>query len=288
VGEDGSIRQELALGATPEEAARTVLALPGRLPEGVRRSWEATRPGGPLQVADPGLLGTFEPAEEAPLLPLERRRAIREKAWPADSGRDRAFYLALARARASEMLARPGETLIALAREEERFERAERREAEAAAQFLAGGVPALLEQQGDWDAVREALAAHHARLMDRLERSSRAVAPNLSALVGARVSARLLARAGGLEPLGRMSASRLQLLGSRRRPGPGRSPRFGVLFRADGMDQVPPARQGAFARSLAALAVIAARMDGTDPRERSSGLRARRDRRIAQLRRRAA
>jgi RNA processing factor Prp31 len=85
-----------------------------------------------------------------------------------------------------------------------------------------------------------------------------------------------------------MDASRLQLLGARRRPaaGPGaRGPRFGWLFRAERMDEVPPARRGAYARTLAGLAAAAARADATTRRDLSAALVARRDRRVSALRR---
>ena len=119
-----------------------------------------------------------------------------------------------------------------------------------------------------------------------LARGARAVATNLSHVVGSRVAGRLIAAAGGLGPLGRMPASRLQLLGSRRRPGGGRGPRFGLLFRAEGVDRLPPDRQGAYARSLAAMAVIAARADGSTRADVAAGLVRRRDRRRLQLERR--
>jgi RNA processing factor Prp31 len=52
------------------------------------------------------------------------------------------------------------------------------------------------------------------------------------------------------------------------------------------MDEVPVARRGAYARSLAALGVIAARADATTGRSLATVLVGRRDRRVEALRRR--
>ncbi|MGC2289780.1 MAG: C/D box methylation guide ribonucleoprotein complex aNOP56 subunit, partial [Thermoplasmata archaeon] len=132
------------------------------------------------------------------------------------------------------------------------------------------------------------LVRHLRELTTSLEAQARRVAPNLSAVVGPVVAAHLIAAAGGLEPLSRMDASRIQLLGARRRFGPGRSPRFGIMYHTEGMSQVPADRSGALARSAAALAAIAIRADATSGRSISGELVRRRERRIAQLNGRAS
>jgi hypothetical protein len=216
---------------------------------------------------------------------LRAGRAILGRLPPRE---DRAFLLALARLSLDRALRSPEEVLISLAREEERLERALGREERASAAFLPVSGTPLAEYQVAWDEARNALARHHAGLVLLLERSARTVVPNLSAVVGEKVAARLVAAAGALAPLGRMSAGRLQLLGTRRRPSPQRGPRFGVIYRAVRMDEVPVARRGAYARSLAALAVIAARADATTGRLLAATLVARRDRRVDSLRARRA
>ncbi len=223
------------------------------------------------------------PVRPATLVELRRARA---KLPRTGDPSDLEFVRRVAVVALERGLRAPEEILITLAREEERLERAVGREARAAESFLAVPGSPLVEYASDWGAAREALTAHHARLLARLERESRALLPNLSATVGPRVAARLLAAAGGLAALGRMRAPRLQLLGSRRRPSADRGPRFGVLFRAERMDEVPFGRRGAYARSLAALGAIAARADASTHRDISKILVARRDRRIEQLRRR--
>lgn len=208
-------------------------------------------------------------------------------ALPAlESSEERTFLRAVARVSLDRALRAPEEMLITLAREEERVERARGREDRAAEAFLVVSDSPLQRYRSEWDATRQTLAQHHARLLSALESEANAVLPNLSAVVGPRVAARLLSAAGSLAALGRMSAPRLQLLGTRRRPSPDHGPRYGVLYRAVRMLEVPPGRRGAFARSVAALAAIAARADATTRRNISAPLLARRDRRVEQLARR--
>jgi hypothetical protein len=198
----------------------------------------------------------------------------------------RAVVLPEARAALERALASPEETVTALAREEDRVERARGRDDGAWESFVGPPTGPLADYAAVWTEYRVALERHHADLVRRLEGAARSLAPNLSRVVGSRVAGRLVAAAGGLGPLSRMPSSRLQLLGSRRRPGGGRGPRFGLLYRAEGLDLLPPDRQGAYARSLAAMAVIAARADATTRADVAAGLVRRRDRRRLQLERR--
>ncbi len=199
---------------------------------------------------------------------------------------DREIALASARQALAEAMRDPTEVLLALAREEERLERLLGRERNAVAEIAGSDAPdleAYVEEAGRFVARFE---QHHAELEARLESMARELAPILSELTGPKVAARLIARAGSLGVLARMPASRLQLLGARRRPGPGRGPRYGVLYRAYRMEDLPLAHRGAYARSLAALAVIAARLDaGHASADRALPLIARRDRRIGALQR---
>jgi hypothetical protein len=200
----------------------------------------------------------------------------------------RESLLAEARSALERTLASPEETVIALAREEERVERARTRDDGALASWVGPSDGPLAGHLAAWTEYRVGLERHHLELVRRLEGATRAFAPNLARVVGARVAGRLVAAAGGLGPLGRMPSSRLQLLGSRRRPSGGRGPRFGLLYRAEGLDRLAPDRQGAYARTLAALAVIAARADATTRADVAAVLVPRRERRRVQLERRAA
>jgi hypothetical protein len=229
---------------------------------------------------------TVRSGRTVPRADLEELRAARTIAWRSAPREERPFALALARLALERALRSPEEVLISLAREEERLERALGREDRAAAAFLPVPGTPLAEYRTSWEATREMLREHHAGLEHLLEQSARALVPNLSAVLGEKVASRLVAAAGGLPPLGKMSAARLQLLGTRRRPSPERGPRFGIIYRAVRMDEVPVARRGAYARSLAALGVIAARADATTGRSLAVDLVGRRDRRVEALRRR--
>lgn len=243
-------------------------------------------PGLELAASSAALAGQLsdELGRTVVLAPLGPIRAVRSKIPVSPLAEERARLLAVARAALTKALRDPEEVLITLAREEERLERAVGREARAAESFYEVPEPSVREFLRRWADVRASLGAHHATLERLIIERARAVAPNLSALLGERTAARLVAEAGGVAALARMRAGRIQLLGSRRRPSPERGPRYGLLFRADGMAEVPPGRRGAYARSLAALAAIAARADGSTRSSIAEQLVARRDRRIEQLR----
>ncbi len=286
VDPSGRIEASAALGDSPGAVARLLEADPPTpLPPDVARLF-APAPGAPMVVADPFLashLPTGVPS--APAASIRELRDAREALPRPPPGPERAFLLALAAERIRRILQEPEEVLISLAREEERVERSLDREVAAAGHWLDAGSSPLTEYADEWQRFRERYAQHHDDLSARLETVARQVVPNLSDLVGPRVAARLVAAAGGKAALARMSGSRLQLLGARRRPSRGRGPRYGLLFRASRMADVPPERAGAYARSLAALSVIAARADITG-RPLARELVGRRDRRIERLRRR--
>lgn len=100
-----------------------------------------------------------------------------------------------------------------------------------------------------------------------VESAARAALPNLSALLGPMLAARLLESAGSLEKLSRMPASTVQLLGAEKalfrhlRDG-SRPPKHGVLFLHNSVHSAPPWARGKLSRALAAKAAIAARADG--------------------------
>lgn len=216
---------------------------------------------------------------------LEELRRGRGSIPLPDSTSERRFFLALGRFRLERALRAPEEVLITLAREEERVERSVGREARAADSFVSVPGSPLDRHLAAWGKARGALDDLEDVLRKSLETEARLAVPNLSSVVGPRVAARLVAAAGGVSALARMPAPRIQLLGSRRRPSPERGPRFGVLYRADRMADVPIGRRAAYARSLAALAAIAVRADAHTRRDIAPALVARRDRRVEALRR---
>ncbi|MEM2901675.1 MAG: C/D box methylation guide ribonucleoprotein complex aNOP56 subunit [Candidatus Bathyarchaeia archaeon] len=108
------------------------------------------------------------------------------------------------------------------------------------------------------------------RLRERLEKyveeAMEEVAPNLSGLIGATISARLISLAGGLENLAKMPASTVQVLGAEKalfraiKTG-SRPPKHGVIFQHSAVHQSPRWQRGKIARALAGKLAIAARLD---------------------------
>jgi hypothetical protein len=262
----------------------------GAVPDGLVAALERLSPTGPWVVGGEGLAAALRRATGAKVVPAraEEWHGALRRLPPPDPEVEREDVLARAHEAIEAALRSPSEILVTLAREEERLERAVGREARAAEAFVALAGTPLAEYAARWEQSRTGLAAHHRDLVSRLEAEARRTLPNLSAVVGPRTAARLAAAAGGTAPLGRIPAARLQLLGARRRPGPDRGPRFGVLALAEGSDGIPPERRGAYARSLAALAAIAARADVLTHATIAPELVRRREARRARLRRRAS
>jgi nucleolar protein 56 len=92
------------------------------------------------------------------------------------------------------------------------------------------------------------------------------VAPNMTAIIGASLSARLMSIAGSLENLAKMPASTLQVLGAEKalfrslKTG-ARPPKHGVIFQHTAIHQSPRWQRGKIARTLSGKLSIAARVD---------------------------
>jgi len=92
------------------------------------------------------------------------------------------------------------------------------------------------------------------------------LAPNMTAIVGAALSARLISIAGSLENLAKMPASTLQVLGAEKalfrslKTG-ARPPKHGVIFQHTAIHQSPRWQRGKIARTLSGKLSIAARID---------------------------
>ena len=92
------------------------------------------------------------------------------------------------------------------------------------------------------------------------------VAPNMTAIVGAALSARLISIAGSLQNLAKMPASTLQVLGAEKalfrslKTG-ARPPKHGVIFQHTAIHQAPRWQRGKIARALSGKLSIAARID---------------------------
>jgi len=94
----------------------------------------------------------------------------------------------------------------------------------------------------------------------------REVAPNITALVGPLLGARLLSLAGSLENLAKMPASTIQVLGAEKalfralRTG-GKPPKHGIIFQYPEIHSSPRWQRGKIARALATKLAIAAKAD---------------------------
>lgn len=111
-----------------------------------------------------------------------------------------------------------------------------------------------------------ALDDEAADLREYVERETPIVAPNLSALAGPVLAARLLSLAGGLEPLAKKPSGTVQVLGAEdalfaHLQGHAPSPKHGIIYVHDAVRGTHPDNRGSAARALAGKLAIAARVD---------------------------
>jgi nucleolar protein 56 len=99
-----------------------------------------------------------------------------------------------------------------------------------------------------------------------VETTMNEVAPNINALAGSLLGARLIAIAGGLDNLAKMPASTIQVLGAEKalfralKTG-SRPPKHGLLFQHALIHEAPRWQRGKVSRALAGKLAIAARID---------------------------
>ena len=132
-----------------------------------------------------------------------------------------------------------------------------------------------------------------ARLESHIETRMKEIAPNVTYLAGPILGARLIALAGGLEPLARLPASTVQLLGAERalfrhlREGT-RPPKHGVLFQHPWIHRAPRWQRGALSRAFAGKLSMAARADAYTKRFIADALKVDVEKAMAEARRRHA
>jgi nucleolar protein 56 len=121
--------------------------------------------------------------------------------------------------------------------------------------------------------------------------SLKQVAPNMTAIIGASLSARLMSIAGSLENLAKMPASTLQVLGAEKalfrslKTG-ARPPKHGVIFQHTAIHQSPRWQRGKIARALSGKLSIAARVDAFGGEFIGDKLRANVDKKIEEIKER--
>lgn len=134
--------------------------------------------------------------------------------------------------------------------------------------------------------------AHLVAQKQHLERyvkiSMHEIAQNFSSLMDELLAARLLAQAGSLEKMAKMSASTIQLLGAekalfRHLRNKGKAPKFGLIFMSDWIQAAPENLRGKVARVLASKLMMAARIDYYSGRDESAKLRKDLEEEIASL-----
>ena len=115
---------------------------------------------------------------------------------------------------------------------------------------------------------KQILELHELRkkIENHVETQMNKIAPNISAILGPSVGARILARAGSLKRLASMPASTIQVLGAEKalfrslKTG-AQPPKHGLLFQHALVHASPRWQRGKIARAIAAKAAIAARVD---------------------------
>ena len=101
---------------------------------------------------------------------------------------------------------------------------------------------------------------------EHIEEKMKEEAPNISAVLGTAVGARILAHAGSLKRLASIPASTIQVLGAEKalfrslKTG-SNPPKHGILFQHASVHAAPKWQRGKIARAVAGKAAIAARVD---------------------------
>ncbi|KAK9732759.1 hypothetical protein RND81_04G020100 [Saponaria officinalis] len=122
------------------------------------------------------------------------------------------------------------------------------------------------------------LSEYRAQLYDYLKSRMNTIAPNLTALVGELVGARLIAHGGSLINLAKQPGSTVQILGAekalfRALKTKHATPKYGLIYHASLIGQAAPKHKGKVSRSLAAKAALAIRYDALgDSPDNSMGL----------------
>ncbi|XP_019454203.1 PREDICTED: probable nucleolar protein 5-1 [Lupinus angustifolius] len=125
------------------------------------------------------------------------------------------------------------------------------------------------------------LSEYRAQLFDYLKSRMNTIAPNLTALVGELVGARLIAHGGSLMNLAKQPGSTVQILGAekalfRALKTKHATPKYGLIYHASLIGQAAPKLKGKISRSLAAKAALAIRCDALgEPQDNSLGLESR-------------
>lgn len=120
-------------------------------------------------------------------------------------------------------------------------------------------VQSIAKQILDMTKTRNAIEAH-------IEAQMKSIAPNVAAILGTAVGARILAKAGSIKKMATLPASTIQVLGAEKalfralKTGT-QPPKHGILFQHPIVHAAPRWQRGKMARAIASKAAIAARVD---------------------------
>lgn len=110
------------------------------------------------------------------------------------------------------------------------------------------------------------ISEYRTQLSEYLRNRMQAIAPNLTALVGELVGARLISHAGSLMNLAKHPASTVQILGAekalfRALKTKHDTPKYGLIYHASLIGQAPQKLKGKMARMVATKAALSIRVD---------------------------
>jgi nucleolar protein 56 len=110
------------------------------------------------------------------------------------------------------------------------------------------------------------LISYREELLKYLSDKMKKLAPNISALIGETVGARLISHAGGLANLAKYPASTIQILGAekalfRALKTRGKTPKYGLLYHSSYIGKAQLKNKGKISRYLANKLAMCARID---------------------------
>lgn len=111
------------------------------------------------------------------------------------------------------------------------------------------------------------LSEYRTKLNEYLQNKMNIVAPNLSALIGDQVGARLISQAGSLTNLSKFPASTVQILGAEKalfralKSKSGKTPKYGLIYHSSFIGKAGLKNKGRISRYLANKCSIASRID---------------------------
>ncbi|GJD08528.1 Probable nucleolar protein 5-2 [Galdieria sulphuraria] len=121
------------------------------------------------------------------------------------------------------------------------------------------------------------LSEYRSTLYEYLKNRMAAIAPNLTAMVGELVGARLISHAGSLMNLAKYPASTVQILGAekalfRALKTKSATPKYGLIFHASLVGQAAPKYKGKISRALASKTALSIRADALNEGELDNSL----------------